>query len=104
MKKITNLIKESLVDFDTVEDVMIHLEELGFKINLFNNFSGGDRKILFSTGNLESKYSQINTYSYQPDKNTDNYVTYIIRLIKEFHPFTDCELYGKIISESEVII
>ena len=105
MKKITNLIKESLVDFDTVEDVMIHLEDMGFKIESFNDVSGmrGYKKVLFSTGELISKYTQMNTYSHQPDEKVDNYVTYIIRLIKEFHPFTDCELYGKVVSESEVI-
>jgi len=32
MKKLTQLITESTVNFDSVEDVMIHLEDMGFKI------------------------------------------------------------------------
>jgi len=42
MKKLTQLITESTVNFDSVEDVMIHLEDMGFKINILlenSNFS-----------------------------------------------------------------
>lgn len=105
MKKITNLINESLVDFNTIEDVMIHLEDIGFKIESFNDLGGirGVKKTLFSTGDLNSLYTQMNTYSFQPNEKVDNYITYIITLIKEFHPFTDCELYKKVVDEAEVI-
>lgn len=105
MRKITNLINESLVDFNTIEDVMIHFEDMGFKIESFNDLGGlrGERKTLFSTGNLETPYTQMNTYSFQPDEKVDNYITYIITLLKEFRPFTDCDLYRKVVNESDVV-
>ena len=37
MKKLTQLITESTVNFDSIEDVMIHLEDMGFKIETFND-------------------------------------------------------------------
>jgi len=40
MKKLTQLITESTINYDSVEDVMIHLEDMGFKIVTFNDFGG----------------------------------------------------------------
>ena len=37
MKKLTQLIKESLINYDFIEDVMVHLEDMGFKIVIFND-------------------------------------------------------------------
>ena len=40
MKKLTQLITESAINYDSVEDVMIHLEDMRFKIVTFNDLGG----------------------------------------------------------------
>jgi len=65
MKKLTQLINESMVDHDFIEDVMIHIEDLGFKIDIFDDI-GGYRGDLFSSGDITSEYEQINMFSWSP--------------------------------------
>lgn len=105
MKRISQLIKESLVDFDTVEDVMIHLEDMGFKIVVFNDLGTrrGNKTGFFGPGNFDDMYHKMNLYSRQPSQ-TDCYPVFIISMVKKFHPFSDCDLYAKVIREAETVV
>lgn len=104
MKKITQLITESAINYDSVEDVMIHLEDMGFKIATFNDFGGlkGSKNFLFGPGHFDDTYHKVNSFAYKPTK-VDCYPVYIISLAKKFNPFSDCDLYSKVISEAETI-
>ena len=104
MKRLTQLIKESVVDFDSVEDVMIHFEDMGFKIEAFNDLGRiRDQKgPLFGPGNFESTYYKMNSYSYAPSK-VACYPVFIISLKRNFFPFSDCDLYAKVINEAETV-
>lgn len=97
MKRLTQLINESSVNYDTVEDVMIHLEDMGFKIKTFNDLGG-----LFGPGHFDDTYHKMNSYARKPTK-IDCYPVYIISLVKKFNPFSDCELYGQVIREAETV-
>ena len=103
MKKLTQLITESAINYDSVEDVMIHLEDMRFKIVTFNDLGGlrGKKNFLFGPGHFDV-YHKMNSYAYKPSK-VDCYPVYIISLVKKFNPFSDCDLYGKVISEAETI-
>lgn len=104
MKKLTQLITESAINYDSVEDVMIHLEDMGFKIVTFNDLGGyrGKKNFFFGPGHFDDVYHKMNSYAYKPSK-VDCYPVYIISLVKKFNPFSDCDLYGKVISEAETI-
>jgi len=104
MKKLTQLITESTVNYDSVEDVMIHLEDMGFKIETFNDLGGygGKKTLFFGPGHFDDVYHKVNSYAFKPSK-VDCYPVYVISLVKKFYPFSDCDLYGKVVNESEVI-
>jgi len=104
MKKLTQLITESTVNYDSVEDVMIHLEDMGFKIETFNDLGGyrGKKNLFFGPGHFDDVYHKVNSYAFKPSK-VDCYPVYVISLVKKFYPFSDCDLYGKVVNESEVI-
>ena len=102
MKKLTQLITESKVNFEFIEDVMVHYEDMGFTIETFNEFGGhrGRRNYLFGSGSFEDTYHKMNSFSYKPTE-VDCYPVYVISFIKKFHPFSDCDLYSKTISIAE---
>jgi hypothetical protein len=104
MKKLTQLITESTVNYDSVEDVMIHLEDMGFKIETFNDLGGytGKKNLFFGPGHFDDVYHKVNSYAFKPSK-VDCYPVYVISLVKKFYPFSDCDLYGKVIREAETI-
>jgi hypothetical protein len=104
MKKLTQLITESTVNFDSIEDVMIHLEDMGFKIEIFNDLGGirGVKGSFFGPGNFDDIYHKMNSRAFQPSV-VNCYPVYIISLVKKFYPFSDCDLYGKVVNEAEVI-
>jgi hypothetical protein len=104
MKELTQLITESTVNYDSVEDVMIHLEDMGFKIETFNDLGGyrGKKNLFFGPGHFDDVYHKVNSYAFKPSK-VDCYPVYIISLAKKFNPFSDCDLYGKVIREAETI-
>jgi hypothetical protein len=104
MKKMTQLITESSINYDSIEDVMMRLEDIGFEIVMFNDLGGvkGVKSILFGPGNFNDVYTQMNSYSFTPDKKSC-YPVYIISLSKKFHPFSNCSLYGDVVNELEVI-
>ena len=104
MKKITQLITESAINYDSVEDVMIHLEDKGFKIVTFNDSNSFrvKKNFFFGPGHFDDIYHKMNSYAFKPTK-VDCYPVYIISLVKKFNPFSDCDLYGKVIREAETI-
>ena len=106
MKKLTQLINESMIDHDYIEDVMIFIEDIGFKIDIFDDINGykGHKYTLFSNGNITDQYSQMNMYSWSPDDSgSDTYITHVISLVRKINPFSDCEIYSKLIREAEAV-
>ena len=104
MKKLTQLITESSIIFDDIEDVMIHLQDMGFKITIFNDLGSfrGLRNTFFGPGHFDDIYHKMNSYAFEPS-DVNCYPVYVIALSKEFHPFSDCDLYLNVIKEAEVI-
>lgn len=101
MKKLTQLIKESLINYDFIEDVMVHLEDMGFKIVIFNDVGGYKGKInnLFASDRPE-----FNLYSFSPREGVNNYPCYIISLEKQFKPFEDDgSVYASVVQNVELI-
>lgn len=101
MKKLTQLIKESLINYDFIEDVMVHLEDMGFKIVIFNDIGGyrGKRNNLFASDRPE-----FNLYSFSPREGVNNYPCYIISLEKQFKPFEDDgSVYASVVQNVELI-
>jgi hypothetical protein len=101
MKKLTQLIKESLINYDFIEDVMVHLEDMGFKIVIFNDIGGykGKRNNLFASDKPE-----FNLYSFSPREGVNNYPCYIISLEKQFKPFEDDgSVYAGVVQNVELI-
>lgn len=101
MKKLTQLIKESLINYDFIEDVMVHLEDMGFKIVIFNDIGGykGQRNNLFASDKPE-----FNLYSFSPREGINNYPCYIISLEKQFKPFEDGgSVYASVVQNVELI-
>ena len=107
-EKLTQLINESMINHDFIEDVMIHIEDLGFKIDIFDDINShrGNKLTLFSNGNITDQYGQMNMYSWIPDydgSRSDTYITHVISLVKKINPFSDCEIYSKLIKEAETV-
>jgi hypothetical protein len=102
LKKLTQLITESKVNFEFIEDVMVHYEDMGFTIENFNDFGAnrGLRIYLFGSGSFEDTYHKMNSFSHKPTE-VDCYPVYVISFIKKFYPFSDCDLYSKTISIAE---
>ena len=97
MKKLTQLITESLVKDEYIEDCLIHFEDMGFTIDCFDQVFGGSKRTqIFSTGNIDD--STIHLYSSEPTNN-HLYVCHMIRLKKKIHQFSGDEIWGQIVSE-----
>ena len=56
----------------------------------------------FGSGSFDDTYHKMNSYSFRPS-DVDCYPVYVVSLKKPFYPFSDCDLYGKVISECEVV-
>jgi hypothetical protein len=96
MKKLTQLITESLVKDEYIEDCLIHFEDMGFTIACFDQVGGRGRSKLFSTGAVDDSTHHL--YSFEPT-NGHLYTCHIIRLKKKIHQFSDYEIWGQIVNE-----
>ena len=96
MKKLTQLITESIIKDEYIEDYLIHFEDMGFTVDCFDEFTRGCKNQLFSTGNVDD--STVSLYSFEP---TDNnlYVCHIIQLKKKIHQFSGDEIWSQIVNE-----
>lgn len=97
MKKLTQLIKESLVNFDFVEDCMLHFEDMGFTIENLNSLNSTRRNYLF-TQDVKSGFS---LYTHSPVQDVVNYPCYIVTLTKPFKPFEDQGTYLSVVQNAE---
>ena len=97
MKKLTQLIKESLVNFDFVEDSLIHFEDMGFTIENLNSLNSTRRNYLF-TQDVKSGFS---LYTHSPVQDVVNYPCYIVTLTKPFKPFEDQGTYLSVVQNAE---
>lgn len=73
MKKLTQLIKESLVNFDFVEDYMLHFEDMGFTIENLNSLNSTQRQHLFT----QEDKTGFNLYDHSPRQGVVNYPCYL---------------------------
>jgi hypothetical protein len=89
MKKLTQLIKESLVNFDFIEDCMLHFEDMGFTIENLNSLNSKKRHYLFT----QEDKTGFNLYTHSPMEGLVNYPCYIVTLTKPFKPFEDQGTY-----------
>ena len=89
MRKFNNIVKESLITQDTIEDNLLSLkEDLGWVISTT------------SPGSIENHYSDGSlNYSYSPDWKI-NYPFHIVTLVKEnFKLYSNDDIYEKTISQ-----
>lgn len=95
MKKITELIRESQVTNDYIEDCLIHFEDMGFKIAEFDNVSSRKRKSnLFTSGDI----SEGHLYSFEPTEG-NNYVCHFITLSKSMRRYSDDQVWSQVVTE-----
>jgi len=94
MKKITELIRESQVTNDYIEDCLIHFEDMGFKITEFDNVSSRNKKNnLFTSGDMDH-----HLYSFEPT-NENKYVCHFITLSKSMRRYSDDQVWSQIVTE-----
>jgi hypothetical protein len=91
MKKMTQLINESKMNFDSVEDYFLPFEDKGFQLETFNDIGGikGDKRVFFGN-ELSGEINHI--YQWEPSS-FGNHTIYILTYSKSFLPFTESDLY-----------
>jgi hypothetical protein len=98
MKKLTNLILESRVTDEYIEDCLIHLEDMGFKIESFDNVYYRDRRSMIFTNGEISSSGMSEMWGYDPTGGRLYRCHYLI-LSKKIRKYSDCEIWEKAVLE-----
>lgn len=99
MKKLTNLILESQVTDEHIEDSLIHLEDMGFKIESFDNMvSKLNRNHIFTDGEISTTNSSGTMWGYSPTGGRVYRCHHLI-LSKKIKRYSDCEIWTNVLSE-----